>query len=225
MMRWSRPDILNSVRELSRYMTVAGEVCKKALFRTMNYVVATKSLGYTFKPDNPGSWDGRRGRGYKFKIMGKSDSEYAKHSSRRSVNAGITYLNGAIVKQFSKMMPVVALSTTEAELYACVLTAQDMLFVYNILVGMELEVELPMILYCGNKGTVDLANNWSVGGRTRHVDCRLNFLRELKGASPDGKGNPLLEVRWCSGKGLKPDTHTKNLPVNEFQKYRSELVS
>ena len=129
------------------------------------------------------------------------------------------------MEQSSKMMPVVALSTTEAELYACVLTAQDMLFVYNILVGMELGVGLPMILYCDNKGTVDLANNWSVGGRTRHVDCRQQFLRELKEASPDGKGNPLLEVRWCSGKELTPDTHTKNLPVNEFQKYRSELVS
>ena len=98
--------------------------------------------------------------------MGKSDSEYGKHSSRRSVNAGITYLDGAIVKQYSKMMPIVALSTTEAELYSAVITAQDMMFVYHVVVGLELKVKLPMILYCDNNGAVQLANNWSVGGRT-----------------------------------------------------------
>ena len=37
-----------------------------------------------------------------------------------------------------------------------------------------------MLLEMDNKGAVDLANNWSVGGRTRHVDIRNFFLRELK---------------------------------------------
>ena len=99
-------------------------------------------------------------------IIGKSDSEFGKHSSRRSVNAGITYLEGAIVKQCSKMMPIVALSTTEAELYLAVLTAKDMIFVYHVLLGMKLQVKLPMILFYDNNGAVQLANNWSIGGRT-----------------------------------------------------------
>ena len=90
--------------------------------RVMNFIVATRMLGFTFKPDRPHSWDGKRDSRI-FIIMGKSNSEYAKQSSRKSVNAGITYLEGAIVKQFSKHMPIVALSTTEAELYAAVLTA------------------------------------------------------------------------------------------------------
>ena len=89
---------------------------------------------------------------------------------------GITYLDGAIVKQYSKMMPIVALSTTEAELYSAVITAQDMMFVYHVVVGLELKVKLPMTLYCDNNGAVQLANNWSVGGRTRHVDIKQSFL-------------------------------------------------
>jgi hypothetical protein len=152
------------------------------------------------------------------RISGKCDSEYAKHSSRRSVNAGITYLEGAPVKQFSKMMPIVALSTTEAELYAAVLTAQDMMFVYHILTNMGLKVERPMILYCDNKGAVDLANNWSVGGRTRHMDVKQNYLRELK-------DNNYLRVQWQSGEDLTPDMHTKNVPKQLFDRYSAELVS
>ena len=76
--------------------------------------------------------------------MEKSDSKFGKHSSWRSVNASITYFEGAIVKQYSKMIPMVALSTTEGELYSAVLTAQDMMFVYHVLLGMELQVQLPM---------------------------------------------------------------------------------
>ena len=144
--------------------------------------------------------------------MGKLDSEFGKHSSRRSVNAGIAYLDGAIVKQYSKMMPIVALSTTEAELYSAVITAQDMMFVYHVVVGLELRVKLPMTLYCDNNGAVQLANNWSVGGRTRHVDIKQNFLRELK-------DNGLLKVEWMSGEDITPDMHTKNVSKMLFDKY------
>ena len=87
--------------------------------------MATRELGFTFWPDNPNSWDGRKWS-WIFVIMGKLDSEFSKHSSQRSVNAGITYLEGAIVKQYSKMMLIVALSTTKAELYLAVLTASTL---------------------------------------------------------------------------------------------------
>jgi hypothetical protein len=56
------------------------------------------------------------------------------------------------------------LSATEAELYAAVLTAQDTIFVYHVLLGMELQVKLPMVMFCDNKENFDLANNWSAGG-------------------------------------------------------------
>jgi hypothetical protein len=33
-----------------------------------------------------------------------------------------------------------------------------------------LKVKKLMILKIDNKGAVDLANNWSIGGRTRHIE-------------------------------------------------------
>ena len=53
----------------------------------------------------------------------------------------------------------VALSVTEAELYAGVSTAQDMLYVKNVLGSMDLKVQLPMILEMDNQAAVHLANN------------------------------------------------------------------
>ena len=68
---------------------------------------------------------------------------------------------------------------TEAESAAGVMIAQDMLYIYRLLRSLELEVKLPMVLEMDNKGAVDLANNWSMGGRTCHVDICNYFLCEL----------------------------------------------
>ena len=92
------------------------------------------------------------------------------------------------------------------------------MFVYHVWLGMELQVKLPIILYCDNNGAVQLANNWLVGGRTRHWDIKQNFLQELK-------ANGFLRVEWMSGTNLTPDMHTKNVPKILFDKYSKELVS
>ena len=64
---------------------------------------------------------------------------------------------------------MVSLSTTEAELNAAVMSVQDALFVRNILKSLGLKVKLPILASIDNDGTVDIGNNWSVGGRTRHI--------------------------------------------------------
>jgi len=60
----------------------------------------------------------------------------------------------------------------EAETISGVACVQEMLQVMKILLSLGLLVELPMILEIDNKGAVDMANNWSVGGRTKHMDVR-----------------------------------------------------
>jgi hypothetical protein len=64
--------------------------------------------------------------------------------------------------------------------FAATNNAQDMLYTKRIIESLGLQVQLPMILEVDNKGAVDLVNNYSVGGRTRHVETRQYFLRQLK---------------------------------------------
>ena len=45
-----------------------------------------------------------------------------------------------------------------------------MLYVVRTIESLGLKVEKPMILQADNKGAVDLANNWSIGGRTWHIE-------------------------------------------------------
>ena len=58
----------------------------------------------------------------------------------------------------------------EAEIGTGVMVAQDMLYMYRLLESLELNIELTMVLEMDNSWDVDIANSWSVGSRTRHVD-------------------------------------------------------
>jgi hypothetical protein len=84
------------------------------------------------------------------------------------------------VIQRSSMQKIVALLVTEAELFAATSNAQDMMYVKRLLKSIILRVHLPMILEVDNKGAVDLVSNFSVGGRTRHIETIQYYLRELK---------------------------------------------
>eukprot|EP01082_Thalassiosira_pseudonana_P002606 g2934.t1 g2934 contig12:1094397-1094723(+) len=92
-----------------------------------------------------------------------------------------------------------------------------MLYAYNILKSLGLKVELPMILEMDNKGAVDLANSWSVGGRTRHIDVRMHFLRELKSQG-------LLVIKHVPGDDNDADIFTTNTTAAVFNKHVRNFV-
>ena len=215
MMRWTRPDVLNRVRELSRFVSGATKLQAQRMLRVMDFIVFTAKLGWFLAPDS--KWDGKD-RNFEFTILGRSDSDFnVDPETRRSVSGGSTFLNGACVAARSRMQGCVTLSVTEAEFVAGVDTAQDMLFTMRVLESMGLKVKKPMILEMDNKGAVDLANNWSSAGRTRHVATRICFLRELK---EEGT----LLVKWVSNQVMSSDIFTKNVGGEDYARHASVYV-
>ena len=95
--------------------------------------------------------------------------------------------------------------------------AQDMLCAVRILESMGLKVKKPMLLYVDNKGAKDIANNWSCGGRTRHIEVRQYFLRELKEQGT-------IHTVWQSGDLNETDLYTKNLGGAKFEQHTSVYV-
>jgi hypothetical protein len=75
------------------------------------------------------------------------------------------------VIQWSSLQKIVVLSVTKAELFAATINAQDMMYIKRLL-EIDLRLHLPIILEVENKGAVYLVNNFSVGGRTRHIETR-----------------------------------------------------
>jgi hypothetical protein len=62
-----------------------------------------------------------------------------------------------------------------------------------------------------------LTNNYSVGGRTRHVDVKFFFLRELKEQG-------LLVIKHVPGEQNDADIFTKNVTASIFERHLSLYV-
>jgi hypothetical protein len=152
-------------------MTLPIEAHVRALMTLLKYVTHTKERGLVIAPRD--LWS----TGYKFKIHGRLDSDYAMNpDDHRSVSGGRVLVNDVPISFPSITQKFMMLSVTEAKIAAGVTVAQDMLYVYQLLESLELEAELPMILEMDNSGAVDIVNSWSMGGGMCHVDVRNNFL-------------------------------------------------
>ena len=84
---------------------------------------------------------------------------------QKSISGYRVLLEDTPVMMKSSAQKSVALSVCKAEQSSGMCTRHA--YCKNLLELMGLKVKLPMLLEMDNKGTVDLANNRSVGGRTR----------------------------------------------------------
>jgi hypothetical protein len=82
----------------------------------------------------------------------------------------MVFLEGVPAMFKSSTERTVSLSTTKAETYEGVTCVQDMFYMKNVLESLGLKVKLSMVLEMDNQGAVYLAINWSIGGRTIHID-------------------------------------------------------
>jgi hypothetical protein len=174
-----RPEILSITQELSHNFMKANQANFKAIRKVMTFSVNTKGHGFFVGP--AGYWNGKVDDDYQFEVLGISDLDYAKGVvTRRSISGYAVFLNNMLIPAKSKMQECVTLSVAEAELMALISFVQEMVHVKQQIESMSLNVKFPMVIKVDNKGGKDLANNWSIGGRTWHARVRLNYLDELK---------------------------------------------
>eukprot|EP00961_Rhodomonas_salina_P036366 488841-Rhodomonas_salina.1 len=111
---WSRPDISQATSFLSRFVSNPSEKIYAALKRVLRYLKGTAhyGVGYTSDPDKM--------RGFKpNELWGYVDSLYADDEiNSKSTMGYCLYLNGGLVSWKTKLSPVIALSTADAEFIA-----------------------------------------------------------------------------------------------------------
>jgi hypothetical protein len=142
--------------------------------RVMSFVVQTKTKGLIIKPivlnEKEIIWD----------IMMYTDSDWAGDKEcRRSVTGFIIYFMGAPIFWKSRLQKTVSLSSTEAEYYALSEAAKEVKFIIMLLQSIGIEPTLPVIINVDNVGAIFMAENMSATARTRHVDARYHFIREM----------------------------------------------
>ena len=205
----SRPDITNPVRELSKSMDGASMAQVTEMYRVINFVLETKTLGLRMVPIfNDGIW----------KLEALSDSDFANDKDTRYIVYGyIIYFCGVPVAWKSKSMKSVVLSTTEAEYVAVSEVVKEIKFLYQMLRSMEIKVPLPIKVQVDNVGAIWLANNSSVSERTKHVDLRAHFVRDMI-------KDQVIEINFVKSAENDSDIMTKNQQGQHYMYAKSKLV-
>ena len=130
------------------------------MLRVMRYLVDTPERGWLLKPTR--TWDGKSK--FKFRISGRSDSDYAQcPTTRKNVSGYNVKLEGAVIICKSGIHKTTTLFVTESETVSGVTCAQDMMCAKHFIDSIGLEVDLPMILEIDNMGAVDMAQNFHQG--------------------------------------------------------------
>ena len=117
----------------------------------------------------------------------------------------------------SKSMKSVVLSTTEAEYVAVSEVVKEIKFLYQMLRRMEIKVPLPIKVQVDNVGAIWLANNSSVSERTKHVDLRAHFVRDMI-------KDQVIEINFVKSAENDSDIMTKNQQGQHYMYAKSKLV-
>ena len=93
-------------------------------------------------------------------------------------------------------------STPEAEYIAMAHGLKELLWTYQTLLTMGVQIQLPMAVHEDNQACIQIADNPISQRRTRHVDIRYHFVRDY---IEDGT----ISVRYCPTADMLADIMTK----------------
>jgi hypothetical protein len=212
LVKHSRPDISNAVRELTKVSDGATPAHWKAMLRVIKYVIDTKMLALKLKPNYS--------KDKKIYIEAYSDSEFAgDRETRASVYGFVIFVCGAHVSWKSRSNKSVTLSSTEAEYYGASETGKEEIFVKNILESIDElpRLQLTMTLIMDNTGADYLANNQTTGQRTKHIDIGVHHVRNL---ITDG----IIKTKVVRTNDNTADIFTKNTSETLFVKHSDKLI-
>ena len=210
LVKHSRPDIANAVRELSKVLDGASPAAFKEMHRVIKYVLDTKTMGLKLEPNSfkKASWD----------LFCYSDSDYAGNpDTRRSVTGFVLFVRNVPVCWRSKAQRIVTLSSTEAEWYALSEAVKEVIFVVQLIESIGIQIQLPVIVRVDNVGAVFMAKNITTTGRTKHVDIRTKYVNEYV---EDG----MVKIIFVKTEDNLADCLTKNLGSSLHTKHSQKMI-
>ena len=199
LIKHSRPDMANTVRELSKVLDGPNESAYKEMLRAIKYVLGTKGRGLRIHPVVR--------EVLKWILVLYLDSDWSRDKDDRKSNGGyMLFVNGVLVRWRSKKQKVVSLSCSEAEFYALAEAVKEIPFIIQVLVFLGVPVETAVTVYVDNIGAVFMSENPSSSSRTRHMSTRYFYAMDLR-------NDNVIIVKFIGSAENLADIATKNVPV------------
>lgn len=163
----TRPDIAYAVSQLGRFNSAWTTTHWAAAKHVLRYLKGTQSLSITYS-------------GSSTTPLAYSDSDFSQcPTNRRSVTGFIVSLANGPVSWRSERQSVVALSTNESEYMAAAECAKHMLWVKSFMFDIMQSITYPNPFHIDNKSAIDTATGPGLNRRSKHIDRRFHFIRDL----------------------------------------------
>ena len=201
----TRPDISYSVSMLCRCMSRPTPALLEEAYHVLGYLHHHREVGlrYSAAPSEP--W-------------GHTDSNWA---TRRSTSGHTFHWQGCTIDWGSTQQTLIALSSCEAEIMACSEAAKAVAYAAYYRYLLEELGFLPpgsTSLSVDNKAGIDLAYNPEHHKRTKHIERRHFFIREMIEALK-------IWVPYIKSSDNLADFFTKSLPTRDFFRLRNLIMN
>jgi len=145
------------------------------------------------------------------------DSDHKKSGDFRSRSGQIIYMCGAPVFWRSQLQKTIATSSTHAEVIAASDVCKRVVWMRTLLNELGFEIP-PVTVFEDNQACISLIQGNAVSDRTRHIDVRCWWTRELRDKN-------LIKFEYVVTTENIADQFTKILTVKDQQKYIAKLCS
>ncbi|CAM8937455.1 unnamed protein product [Rhodiola kirilowii] len=200
----SRPDIAHAVELCARYQATPKESHLMNVKRIIRYVCGTADYGLWNTKDTNSC------------LVGYCNADWAGNAKdRKSTSGGCFFLGNNLVSWFSKKQNSISLSMAEAEYITAGSCCTQMLWMKQMLEEYGVKQDV-MTLYCENMSTISISKNLVQHSRTKHIDIRHHFIRELV-------EKKIITLTHVSIEKQLADIFTKALDNLQFETLRSSL--
>lgn len=135
---------------------------------------------------------------------------------RKNTSGYAFMLGSGAISWSAKKQPIVTLSTTEAEFVAATACACQAIWLRRLLEELKFKQIEATKIFCDNDSAIQLSKNPVLHGRSKHIDVKFYFLRDLS-------NNGTIDLIYCRSEDQVADIFTKALKTESFMKLRRLL--
>jgi len=223
----TRPDISYAVNKLAAYTANPSLEHYGTLKRILRYLAGTKNHGITYrKPighNNEANLFHGHARNYgphdhqeNNLFHGFADAAFANTDDYKSTTGYVFLASEGAITWKSKKQTIIAMSSTESEYVALSEAGREAFWLRNLYDELGFPQMGPTVIKSDNEGSVILSHNPQFHARTKHIEIRHHWVRDLV-------NNKILDVQGCRDPEQTADILTKPLPKPKHQRHRREM--
>jgi hypothetical protein len=187
----TRPDICYAVNQLARNMQKPRMEDWINGKRILRYLQGTKELRLNYLKE-------------KKELFGYSDASYGEDRIDRKSTSGLVFIKtGGAISWKSNKQPIVSLSSMEAEYIALTDAAKEGVWLKKFETELY-NTKTTLTIFEDNQSAIKTANNKIHNQRSKHIDIRYHWIRELI----EGRHIKLI---YCPTEHMAADIFTKAL--------------